>query len=507
MANDIRIGVTADTSAFERGIKSGLIDPLEDAEKALDQIGDASEDGADKIERSMKDAQGDTEKLSDEYKALANTIDAQTKKAGADTKRYLKDGTDGASKGIEEMGDEAASTGKEMAASFSSVEDGLDAIQELAANALAGFGPAGLVAGAAVAIGMGLAITAGQEAADAINEAKERTGELAQELYDVGGDIDQIDLGAKMREWGVEVADSKEFWELWQRSAVSNLDKASAAADDFGVDIKTMFRAMSGYDMDATLAVLDNLKGQLQEVQEQARQNRDENIFAGFSDNAALSARETALKNQISALQNMTGVTDDAAAANKLLTEITEEDTAAQARATEAADRRAQAVESVNEAYDEAAEGVQDYIDDESGLFDVAGYISAMQAREDAIRNYQQTLASTPLSADAKAWLQEQGVESAATFLAGYQSAAPDQQRALDRIWSEAARSNSGTYTRGLEQGIPDTMAGPVVSPSVDLRTANSQMAAFVAQRRVANIEARVNNYASNGVRGGMGIP
>jgi len=502
----LTLDIGANTREVVRGMKD-VTDVLEDVGDSLDDLARGGDKAGDKLEDSFKGTIQQTEKVERSFKDMASTVQRETKDAGDSTRRNLKDGTDGASKGIEEMGDEAASTGKEMAASFSSVEDGLDAIQELAANALAGFGPAGLVAGAAVAIGLGLAITAGQEAADAINEAKERTGELAQELYDVGGDIDQIDLGAKMREWGVEVADSKEFWELWQRSAVSNLDKASAAADDFGVDIKTMFRAMSGYDMDATLAVLDDLKGQLQEVQEQARKNRDENIFAGFSDNAALSARETALKNQIAALQNMTGVTDDAIAANKLLTEITEEDTAAQARATEAADRRAQAVESINEAYDEAAEGVQDYIDDESGLFDVGAYINAMQAREDAIRNYQQTLASTPLSADAKAFLQAQGVESAATFLAGYQSAAPDQQRALDRIWSEAARSNSGTYTKGLEQGIPDTMAGPVVSPSVDLRTANSQMAAFVAQRRVANIEARVNNYASNGVRGGMGIP
>lgn len=144
-----------------------------DAERAVSRIGDEFKDtgrdgerALDDLEDSLRDVQRQTERLGDE------TTDAG---------RKMRRGMDDAGEGLDEFKDEANSTAREAAASFDgSAESIADAFQEIAANAFAGFGPAGAVAGLAAAAGIGLAIAGFED----VQKANERAAELASEWAD-----------------------------------------------------------------------------------------------------------------------------------------------------------------------------------------------------------------------------------------------------------------------------------------------------------------------------------
>jgi hypothetical protein len=118
----------------------------------------------------------------------------------------------------------------------------------------------------------------------------------------------------------------------------------------------------------------------------------------------------------------------------------------------------------LNDAYDDAAGSASDFINAETNIFDTGAYIAAMETRRQQLREYSETLATSSLTPEAKAFLDSQGSEAAATFAAGYKAASPAQQEALNQIWSEAGRQNSGTYSTELQNGMPDTVTGPSVA-------------------------------------------
>jgi hypothetical protein len=338
---------TDDVEKALEGVSDSLDDLAKDGKKTGDKLGDGLKDGA-------KEGDAATEKLERSFSELADKAKKESKQAGDALGDNIKRGAREAESGVGEFKDEVNSTAREAAASFGSVEDGVDAIQEVLANALAGFGPVGAAIGLAVAAGLGVAITQGQASAEAINNAKERTGELANEIAEVGGDITKIDLASKFREWGVEIADTKEFYELWQTSAVSNVEKVQQSARDLNVDFETLFRGLSGYDEEARAGALAQLKDNLADVEEQMVRNRDVNMFAGFSDNAALDARTTALKNQISELEAVNDIVGDAEDADRALSQAVKDN-------ADALDYRNEKLRDTQDAATEAARAEIDY--------------------------------------------------------------------------------------------------------------------------------------------------
>src|SRR5690349_7362941 len=92
------------------------------------------------------------DKLERTFRDLAKDADSAGRKVGTN----LDDGFDKAKRGADDFKDEANSSLRETAASISSVEDGLGAVQEIAANAFVGFGPVGAGAGLVAALGFGL---------------------------------------------------------------------------------------------------------------------------------------------------------------------------------------------------------------------------------------------------------------------------------------------------------------------------------------------------------------
>lgn len=175
---DLSVVINSETKAFKQGVDAGIIKPLEEAEKALADLGKSR--GPDQLDRDMKDAQKQTERLADETKATARQIERSYREAGRDIKKGVGDG-------LKDAKQEASQSGRESAASFSGEwTDVGDFLQETVANGLSGFGPLGLAAGIAAAAGIGViteTILGQQEAAD---ELKARLSSAYQEAAEQG---------------------------------------------------------------------------------------------------------------------------------------------------------------------------------------------------------------------------------------------------------------------------------------------------------------------------------
>lgn len=440
--------------AFE-DVASSLDDLARDSQKAGDKLGDNIGDGA-------KDAEKGVDRLERTFKDLADTAKRETKGAGDQIGRNYKKGTDEAGEGLKEFKDEANSTARESAASFDgSAESIADVFQEVAANAFAGFGPAGAVAGLAAAVGIGMAVSAIQGGIESTEALKERTQELADEYITTGG------IGATSIEFLVD-----KLKELATESADGsvNLAKLDDVARRSGSSFEDLAQAYGGN--------VEELKKLWREGDKHRQQLEDETdaidttTSAGAKQYAQKIKQSDAQREYMAYLGQTLGVAAAAAEAEKLY---------AQAGGPEL-ERKAQLVETVNAAYDEAAGAASDYINAESGLFDTGAYITAMQAKQDALRDYQTTLAESPLTAEAKSFLDSQGVEAAAQFLAGYKSATPEQQAALNAIWTEAGSTSSGAYTGALKAGIPTAIDGPLVTARGDASGALAEM-----QRQIDN--------------------
>lgn len=225
------VGINSETKAFKQGIESGVIEPLEDAQKELQELG--RNKGPEQLERGLKDAQRATEKLSDETQTAAREIEREFRDTYRKVKQSSDDGIDGAKKGLDELGDEAKQTAKETAASFDgSFESIIDMGQEVAANAFGGFGPAGIAAGLAAAGGIGLLVAAFDQAEERRQALEDRASSLAQAYIEAGSTVlDTITLASRVS----EVLTTPE-----QR------EEAQKLADVLGVDLPEAARVLAG---------------------------------------------------------------------------------------------------------------------------------------------------------------------------------------------------------------------------------------------------------------------
>ena len=266
----IDIAFTADTSKVVKETKN---------------IGDALEKVADELEDTGKDAKDLDTKVSAAFKSMSKDADTaadkmdgslsgtfrqmgqDAKKAGDDIGRAVKDGTDKAGEGLDEMKAESAGTAREAAASFSSIEDSADVLQEVLANAFAGFGPAGMAAGIVAAAGIGLVFSQLQGNAEKINENKEKMLDLAQSIKDNGGVLEEADYISQMEAYGYAIQDTKEWWEVFQDDAVSGFEQLRDLAKDTGMATRDIFRGGFGNREEAE-KTLDGVNDRLEELKD-----------------------------------------------------------------------------------------------------------------------------------------------------------------------------------------------------------------------------------------------
>lgn len=276
MAKGIDIAIAADTRSAMSAINRGLIDPLEDASELLETIGDDGKDATDKLERGMKDAQRRTDDARDEIRDLRDEVNKAGragKKAGDD----ISDGMRRAEDGAEEFKDEANSTAREAAASFDgSAESIADAFQEIAANAFAGFGPAGAIAGLAAAAGIGLAIGGIDALNQSAEEAQQWANDLAQAYIDAGGTVlDTITLSSRVADVLTDADQRKRAQEL---------------ADLLGIELPEAARILAG-DTNALATAYKSLGDEESRLQD----TRDTGRLLDEEEAAALAERQNQL--------------------------------------------------------------------------------------------------------------------------------------------------------------------------------------------------------------------
>jgi hypothetical protein len=155
VAKGIEIGIASETKAFKQGIDTGIIAPLEDAQKSLTDLG--RDKGLDKLEDNLQDAQKASKKLEKETKDTADAIEQEYRNAYRKLKTESKEGYHKASEAAEGFKDEAKQNFAETASSFDgsmqSIADGVQGTLGGLATSVAGplglaFGALGLTAGA-----------------------------------------------------------------------------------------------------------------------------------------------------------------------------------------------------------------------------------------------------------------------------------------------------------------------------------------------------------------------
>jgi hypothetical protein len=212
--------------------------------EALDDIGGALDDVA-------RDGDRAGDKLESTFREMGRDAD--------DAGRKIKKGV---GDGLKEAGQEAKSSGREAAASFSGeFDDVTDFVQETAANAFGGFGPIGAAAGLAAAAGIGLVsaeLTKQQEQIDAM---KQRYADMYQQAAEDGLNyISTAQIIAQTNDLMFN-PDRANEWKSIQEDATK-----------IGIDANTVALARNGHEeslnvvLSATAAARDTLKAKAEEA-------------------------------------------------------------------------------------------------------------------------------------------------------------------------------------------------------------------------------------------------
>lgn len=458
MPGGFNIRIAADASVFTRAVKSGVIDPLEDAsnalddlndvntrglqndlrdvDKQLDKVGKSGKDAGDDLEKGLKDAQRQTNLTADDYRQMTAKIEAETRKLKSSGKESFTPAQE-SSRAFKE---EATSNLSEVASSFDgSAQSITDLFQGTLGGIITELGPLGMAAGTAAAVGIGLigaAFNQSGEDSDAFKERVESmTGELLDDFYEVGDAVTVIDK--KLRDWASDN-------EKYGVSLVQLRKDAKAAEVGFGDLASTIaggttkdLRKMRG-EIDSSI---DALSKQAAAVDTTAGADRSASRAA--SDKVSRLKKDVipAINQQIKANENAKAAEEALADAQgmtvKQYRNYVKEQNAAKEAAEALADTMtnvlAAAAESTSEAIDNAAE-------------DPSKYIAGMEARTKAAQQYQANVQAIgeQLPDDLMNFVRNQG-EGFSQEIATYLSATPEQQARIREGWKIDAQVSGDT--------------------------------------------------------------
>lgn len=371
----ISIDIGANTREFQGGVK--------DVEKSLDDVADALDDltrdsgrSADKagdnladgIEDGARDSEKAVEKLERSFKELSDAATRESSDAGDAIGRNVKKGTADAEEGLDDFKQEANQTAKESAASFDgSAESIIDVFQEVAANAFAGFGPAGAVAGLAAAVGIGFAVSAIEGGAEDTEAFKERVGELTQQFIDAGGTGKRTfdDLVSSVQDLATETDDSKD-----------QLKDLKKIAETVKMPLDAVVKAYleGGPALDTIISKNEDLQ--------RAEQER----YALAGDKAG--GMKADLGDQISLLKNQKTAIEEAQQA---------ELDYLQSGASEFEVKKGM-IENIDSAYDNARDSAGQFWDEETNSFDLSGWIAYVEEHKGLVEQYKGNLELMKLS-------------------------------------------------------------------------------------------------------------
>ncbi|MFE6733427.1 hypothetical protein [Microbacterium sp. NPDC057650] len=314
--NGFEVRILSDTEPFERGIRDGIIDPLDDADKALEQLGDAAEDagrsggrGLERIGDEAKDAERGIDRLADSTedagrdgaRAIDRLEDAlkDAQRQAGKTEDAVDDigehGSRGLSRARDAAGEVTQEIGQNLGEAVSSVRENLsdlgqvgqDTLGGLAAT-LAGTGSAGGIAGAAAvaagAVGLGLVTAELQKQQEQVQHLKKYFADAWQEAVEGGQKyISAATIIGEMNDIQFNPDRVDEYRELMKD------------VNTLGLDRTTILRAAAG-DEDALNQVMQQSNALLKDNRDQIKKGNEEGYGSGER-LMELSDEQVALKN------------------------------------------------------------------------------------------------------------------------------------------------------------------------------------------------------------------
>lgn len=439
---DIPIG--ADTREYAQAVKAGMIEPVGDAAKALDDLVPAGADAGQQLERTFSDQQRTTTELRRKIDDLNGSIKSGFRGSTTTARRDVDDFRERSTEGFDEIKDSARSNAIEVGASFTGgFDQAVGGLQGFLAEFLAGFGPGGVIAGVGIAALLGVissAIEGGTESAEA---QKQAVSDLAGEYIEAGGtgkrSFDSVKAAIE------SMATSK------PEDVVITLQRAWQLAKQSGQDYAGVVQAIAS----GSPAQIDAARRELGRIEAQHIANQQAAAREGRGNAQAAATSINATGKLDKALESASKTAREAARAQKL---------AAEAGLSQFA-LKAGEIAQLESAFDEAASGVDKYLRHEGKILDVSDYLKAMRRREKSLEEYHDALAKADLSPAAVKFLESQGADTAAAMLRGYQKASPAQQRELGRIWTTAGNDNATTYQDAVGKKLKGT---PISAPKIE---------------------------------------
>lgn len=317
MAAGISIPITSESGAFEAGVRSGVLDPLEDTFRALDKVEQAGDDAGSELERSFERAQDSTKELAREHRKLADTIRDEARKSNRVVRDSADDGFRGSSEAVRGFKDEAVQNFSEVASSFDgSVGGAVDGVQGLLGGLATSItGPVGLAFG-------GIGLIAGTVASNWAIAAEDIAADW-QEMYD-----DMVESG--------ETFLSQDLVNQRIQEIAQDQGKVNAAVEEgrsIGSNYLDVIRAQAG-DMDALTSVLTNARGALEE--QNAAQ--DDFIAKNGDESAAIADKQGQLELLVEKYERLIGAQDGAASAAAVAKQAMDESAASNQHAADTLD-------------------------------------------------------------------------------------------------------------------------------------------------------------------------
>lgn len=497
---EIKIPIAVDTGGIQKQISNGLVDPIEDAEDALKKLEkvDAGQD----LEKGFKKAQKATEHLEDDLEDTRSELKKlgyAAKDAGDDAKAGMNRAEDG----VEEFGDEAKSTAKEAAASFDgSAESIIDAFQEVAANAFAGFGPAGMAAGLIAAAGIGIAVGAFQQAEEAAEELRQKANEYANDALDAGVSTDiWLSAAEQVVERIRELQDTKDNGlRLWFMEDPDDLEKWTDALKDMGREGSEVEDVLSS----STDRVKD-YRDAIEESRDQLKKQRNAIIESGDSADKADKAKYDSLQKQLKASDELLGLLDDeiklrddsADAMDRQKDAGIEAATARMEAEQELAEVTAQAQEQVQDsvtgAYDSMRDAATEFATTEDGALNIERWLEYTQQHAEAVAAYQSNLQQMKLSPEQWSNLMEMPEEQRQQWVAQFVALPENAKAPYAAALNDLGSSGGSQAAVGFDDSFnPDAD----VQIQVETSEADSKLETLSSKKRTAEIAVKTTGKA-----------
>lgn len=469
MGEGISIGVASDTKQFTSGIKSGVLEPLEDVAESLEDVAKAGEKGGDKLVDALKDSQRETEKNEKAYRDMASTIQRTTKATSSGFEISTREQTHLRKEAIKEIGNEAKQNASETFSSFDgSAQSFVDGIQGTLGGLVSSLGPIGLAAGAAGALGIGLINGALQNGDTKTQEFKAEVAELSKAIIDAGNEggpsIDA--LVSKIEDLATGTDDAGKGF----RKALKDIKAIGGSSKDVA-------KALAG-DPAALAAATKQVHKYTDELRKNQEQITDVSQQAAvFSSKGLKAALE--LEKQ---LDTQTEKQKEAAKGSRAYAESGAADAAAHAAAVGAA------VESIQSSLHDAGAAWEDYNADGTTTLDE--YNAHIEATIAATGKYVENVktVSKTVTGDALRYIESLG-QDAAPILQAFVDAPLDQQSRTASNWDKLGKSSGATYSKSLTDSLPKEVAGPKVKVSADTADADATLKRLAQQHVKVTVE------------------